>query len=283
MESILITGTSSGIGRATALHLDKLGYKVFAGVRKDEDAKALKREASENLVPLMIDMNDTGSMENAFIQVSAFAGSEGLAGLMNNAAIPMSGPLEYFSPDQLQKGLQANLLGHIRMIQLFLPLIRKKKGRIINIGSIGGIFPAPFTAPYSASKAAMHTLTHALRRELLPEGIHVVLIIPGNIKTPIWKKVKDGTKAASPAAEARYGSALESMEKLTKKMSSQGSPPESVVKVVEKALTLKRPKPVYIVGTDAKLQNIATVVFPIRWIDRLFLFALGIRIQGLKD
>ena len=277
MESILITGTSTGIGRATALHLDKLGYKVFAGVRKDEDAKALKREASENLVPLMIDMNDTDSMENAFKQVSAFAGSEGLAGLMNNAAIPMGGPLEFFNPDQLQKGLQVNLLGHIRMIQLFLPLIRKKKGRIINIGSIGGIFPAPFTAPYSASKAAMHALTHALRRELLPEGIHVVLIIPGNIKTSIWEKVQDGTKPASPVVEARYGSALESMEKLTKKMSSQGIPPESVAKVVEKALTLKRPKPTYIVGTDAKLQNIAAVVLPNRWIDRLFLFALGIR------
>jgi NAD(P)-dependent dehydrogenase (short-subunit alcohol dehydrogenase family) len=277
MESILITGTSTGIGRATALHLDKRGYKVFAGVRKDEDGKALKREASENLVPLMIDMNDTDSMENAFKQVSTFAGSEGLAGLMNNAAIPMGGPLEFFDPDQLQKGLQVNLLGHIRMIQLFLPLIRKKKGRIINIGSIGGIFPAPFTAPYSASKAAMHALTHALRRELLPEGIHVVLIIPGNIKTSIWKKVQDSTKAASPAVEARYGSALESMEKLTKKMSSQGIPPESVAKVVEKALTLKRPKPTYIVGTDAKLQKIAAVVLPNRWIDRLFLFALGIR------
>lgn len=282
MESILITGTSTGIGRATALHLDKLGYKVFAGVRKDEDAKALKREASENLVPLMIDMNDTNSMENAFKQVSAFADSEGLAGLMNNAAIPMGGPLEFFNPDQLQKGLQANLLGHIRMIQLFLPLIRKKKGRIINIGSIGGIFPAPFTAPYSASKAAMHALTHALRRELLPEGIHVVLIIPGNIKTSIWKKVQDGTKAASPAVEALYGSALESMEKLTKKMSSQGIPPESVAKVVEKALTLKCPKPTYIVGTDAKLQNIAAVVLPNRWIDRLFLFALRIRSSARK-
>ena len=191
----------------------------------------------------------------------------------------MGGPLEFFDPDQLQKGLQANLLGHIRMIQLFLPLIRKKKGRIINIGSIGGIFPAPFTAPYSASKAAMHALTHALRRELLPEGIHVVLIIPGNIKTSIWKKVQDGAKPASPAVEAHYGSALECMEKLTKKMSSQGIPPERVAKIVKKALTLKRPKPAYIVGNDAKLQSIAAVVLPNRWIDRLFLFALGIKVQ----
>jgi NAD(P)-dependent dehydrogenase (short-subunit alcohol dehydrogenase family) len=277
MKSVLITGTSTGIGRATALHLDQLGYRVFAGVRKEDDAKALQREASANLVPLMIDMNDTDSMANAFKQVSAIAGPEGLAGLVNNAGIPMGGPLEFFDPDQLQKGLQVNLLGHIRMIQQFLPLIRKQKGRIVNIGSIGGIFPAPFTAPYSASKAAMHALTHALRRELLPEGIHVVLIIPGNIKTSIWKKVQDGTRPASSAVEACYGSALASMEKLTKKMSSQGIPPESVAKIVEKALTLKRPKPAYIVGTDAKLQRIAAVVLPHRWIDRLFLFALGIR------
>jgi len=111
----------------------------------------------------------------------------------------------------------------------------------------------------------------------LPEGIHVVLIIPGNIKTSIWKKVQDGTKPASPAVEARYASALESMGKLTKKMSSQGIPPERVAKIVEKALILKRPQPTYIVGTDAKLQNIAAVVLPNHWIDRLFLFALGIR------
>ncbi len=154
--------------------------------------------------------------------------------------------------------------------------------RIVNIGSIGGIFPAPFAAPYSASKAAMHALTHALRRELLPEGIRVVLIIPGNIKTSIWKKVQESTKPASPAVEARYGSALAAMEKLTRKMSSQGIPPESVAKVVEKALTLKRPKPAYTVGTDAKLQNIAAVVLPNRWIDRLFLFVLGIRSSARK-
>ncbi|MBI5843629.1 MAG: SDR family oxidoreductase [Deltaproteobacteria bacterium] len=282
MKSVLITGTSTGIGRATALHLDKLGYTVFAGVRKDEDAKALKREASENLVPLMIDMNDTDSMESAFKQVSKFTGSEGLAGLVNNAGIPMGGPLEFFNPDELQKGLQVNLLGHIRMIQLFLPLIRKRKGRIVNLGSIGGIFPAPFTAPYSASKAAMHALTHALRRELLPEGIHVVLIIPGNIKTSIWKKVQDGTKPASHSVEALYGSALRSMEKLTKEMGSQGIPPEGVAKIVEKALILKRPKPVYIVGTDAILQSIAAAVLPKRWIDRMLLFALGIRSSARK-
>lgn len=282
MESVLITGTSTGIGRATALHLDKLGYRVFAGVRKDEDAKALKREASENLVPLMIDMNDTGSMERAFKQVSELVGTNGLAGLVNNAGIPMGGPLEFFDPDQLQKGLEVNLLGHIRMIQKFLSLIRLQKGRIINIGSIGGIFPAPFTAPYSASKAAMHALTHALRRELLPEGIHVVLIIPGNIKTSIWKKVQDSTKPTSPKVEARYGSALESMEKLTKKMGSQGIPPESVAKIVEKALAQKRPKPTYIVGTDAKLQSIAAVVLPNRWIDHLFLFTLGLQSSARK-
>ena len=173
-------------------------------------------------------------------------------------------------------------MGHIRMIQLFLPLLRKQKGRIINIGSIGGIFPAPFTAPYSASKAAMHALTHALRRELLPEGIHVVLIIPGNIKTSIWKKVQDSTKPTSPEVEARYGYALKSMEKLTQKMGLQGIPPENVAKVVEKALTLKHPKPTYIVGTDAKLQSIAAAVLPDRWIDHLFLLAVGIRSSAPK-
>lgn len=277
MQSVLITGTSTGIGRATALHLDKLGYRVFAGVRKDADAKSLKQESSNNLVPLMIDMNDNDSMAHAFQQVSETVGSTGLAALVNNAGIPMGGPLEFFDLAQLQKGLEVNLLGHIRMIQLFLPLIRMQKGRIINIGSIGGIFPAPFTAPYSASKAAMHTLTHALRRELLPEEIQVILIIPGNIKTAIWKKVEDSNEPASPAVEEKYGQALKAMKRTTIKMGSQGIPPETVAKIVTKALTHKNPKPSYIVGQDAKLQTIATILLPHRLIDRIFMFALGIK------
>lgn len=277
MQSVLITGTSTGIGRATALHLDKLGYRVFAGIRKDADALSIKQESSKNLVSLMIDMNDIDSMDHALQQVSETVGSTGLAGLVNNAGIPLGGPLEFFDQTQLQKGLEVNLLGHIRMIQKFLPLIRKQKGRIINIGSIGGIFPAPFTAPYSASKAAMHTLTHALRRELLPEGIQVILIIPGNIKTAIWEKVQDSTTPASSTVEEIYGHSLKAMKKTTTKMGSQGIPPETVAKVVTKALTFKNPRPSYIVGLDAKLQTIASMLLPHRLIDRIFTRALGIK------
>jgi len=140
---ILITGTSTGIGRATALHLDKLGFTVFAGVRKEKDAESLRQSASPNLVPIMIDMNDGDSIEKAFEQISKAVETPGLKGLVNNAGVPLGGPLEFFNLDDIRKGLEVNLLGHIHIIQRFLPLIRKGKGRIINIGSIGASISVP--------------------------------------------------------------------------------------------------------------------------------------------
>lgn len=274
-KAVVITGTSTGIGWAAARYLDKLGYTVFAGVRKEKDVDALRKTGSEKLIPVMIDMLDGDTIQKAFEQVSTLYGKTGLVGLVNNAGMPLGGPLEYFDLELIRNGMEVNLVGHINLIQTFLPLLRKQGGRIINIGSIGGIFPAPFNAPYNASKAALHVLTHTLRRELLSQGIHVTLIIPGNIKTAIWGKIQDNSESIHDNANEYYGQALRSMQRVTKKMGSQGIPPESVAKVILKALTRKRPKTQYIVGMDARIQSIASIVLPNSLLDRVLMGMLG--------
>ncbi len=274
---VLITGTSTGIGRATALHLERLGFTVFAGVRREEDADALRQDSAGRLDPVIIDLTDAGSIKKAFEIVSASFGHTGLFGLVNNAGAPLGGPLEFIDIDSVRRVLEVNLLGHIQMIQTFLPLLRKQKGRIINVGSIGGIFPAPLSAPYGASKAAMHTLTHALRRELAPQGIKVSLIIPGNVRTAIWDKTVEMTGTVTSDIEPCYGELMRGMHETAKRMASRGIAPESVARVVADALTRRRPKARYIVGPDARLQAIASVLLPHHILDRMMMKAVQMR------
>ena len=274
--AVLITGTSTGIGKATALCLDRMGFRVFAGVRKQSDGETLRRESSERFTPVIVDLNETESIDRAFDTISESVGEAGLSGLVNNAGIPLEGPLEFFPIDDIRKGLEVNLVGHITVIQRFLPLIRKGQGRIINIGSIGGVMPIPFGAPYNASKAAMHALTVTLRRELLPSGIHVSLVVPGSIRTEIWKKIQEQTGHLSQDVIERYGNEMEALRRAAEKTSGKGIPPESVGEVVGEALTKKRPRTCYTVGLDAKLQRLAAVLLPDRIQDWVVSRMIGI-------
>jgi NAD(P)-dependent dehydrogenase (short-subunit alcohol dehydrogenase family) len=276
--AVVITGTSTGIGRACALTLDRMGFTVFAGVRREEDGNSLKKEASARLTPLMIDVTDNDSVERAFGVVEKSVGEDGLAGLINNAGIAIVCPLEGFSHDLLWKQLQVNLVGQIAVTQKFLPLIRKRRGRIINIGSIGGIQSVPFFAPYDASKAGLHALTDSLRMELSAWSIPVILIIPGHIGTPIWgrmKRMKEELPLPSNGADI-YASLMDSFYDVIGKMEKGGLPPEAVAEVVAKALTAKRPKSRYIVGRDAKIQSLMAKVFSDRFRDRLVLRSVGL-------
>jgi NAD(P)-dependent dehydrogenase (short-subunit alcohol dehydrogenase family) len=273
-RAVLITGTSTGIGRTTALHLERLGFTVFAGVRREKDADALRQNSGGRLEPVIIDMTDAGSIKKACEIVSASFGHTGLFGLVNNAGAPLGGPLEFLVLDSVENVFQVNLFGHIRVIQSFLPLLRKQKGRIVNIGSIGGIFPAPLSAPYGASKGAMHTLTHALRRELAPQGVKVSLVIPGNVRTEIWAKTAEMTGTVTSDIEHCYGELMRGMNETAKRMASRGTAPESVARVVADALTRKEPKAQYIVGLDARLQVIASVLLPHRLLDRMMMKAV---------
>src|SRR4051812_42733213 len=181
MKRILITGASSGIGAATALHLDQQGMGVFAAVRAPEGAGALAA-ASERLRTIALDVTDRGSIERALAEVGA------LDGLVNNAGIGVPGPLEVLPVDELRRQLEVNVLGQVAVTQAALPLLREAAGRIVFVGSVGGRLAAQFAGAYHASKFAMEAIADVWRQELEPEEIAVILIEPSAISTPIWDK-----------------------------------------------------------------------------------------------
>lgn len=260
MKNVLITGASSGIGAATARALDRLGYRVFAGVRKPADGERLRRDASGNLTPVQLDVTDTTSIQAA----AAGLGVDSLAGLINNAGIVVSGPLEFLPIDKLRQQFEINVIGQMAVTQAFLPLLRKGGGRVINIGSVSGRVTAPFLGPYSASKCAFAALTTALRMELRTWNLPVVLIEPGSTATPIWEKSIDAAKRvldAIPAAGRElYGPMLSKGLAAADKIASKAAPVEKVVKVIVKALTAKRPRTRYVVGVSRALLGLLSVV-----------------------
>jgi NAD(P)-dependent dehydrogenase (short-subunit alcohol dehydrogenase family) len=269
MRSVLITGASTGIGRASAIHLANSGQHVFAGVRKDADGDALTEAVPRGLEPLIIDVGDQSSIDAAAKKVDDALGPDGLYGLVNNAGVAISGPLEYLPIEDLRKQLEVNVVGQIAVTQAFLPLIRRAGGRIVNIGSVAGRAPsAPLLGPYAASKMAMEALTDSLRTELMPWGIFVSIIEPGNIATQIWEKADSDfnhLESVMPTEGMdRYGKLIASGRKIAMMADRRGIPPEKVARAVEHALTARRPKTRYLVGRDAWVRAHVEALLPDR-------------------
>lgn len=284
-KAVVITGASTGIGEACALRMDKDGWRVFAGVRKEADGAALKEKASDRLTTLIIDVTEQPTINAAAEAVTAALDDAGLDGLVNNAGIGVGGPLEYLSTDEIRSQFEVNVVGQIAVTQAFLPLIRKAKGRIVNMGSIGGRFATPFLGPYNASKFAMEAMTDSLRQELHPWGIHVSIVEPGSIRTKIWDKAHETVdhhrKTLPEEALMRYGEELETVDKALTEFDEAGIPPDDVAKFVEHALTAGTPKTRYVVGRDAQLQRVLAKWAPDRVRDSLVRRQLGL--PGKKD
>lgn len=273
-RSVLITGASTGIGEACALHLDQLGWRVFAGVRKDADGDALRAKSSPRLLPVRIDVVDPGSIVAAHETVARELGDRGLDGLVNNAGIAIAAPLEFVPIEDLRRQLEINVIGQIAVTQAFLAPIRKARGRVVNMGSIGGRLATPFLGPYNASKFALEALTDSLRAELRPWRIQVAVIEPGSIATPIWEKSTaeaDRMEAAlPPEGHALYGKAIKALRAFAEITASKGIPPVEVAKAVTHALTAKKPKTRYLVGDNqTRIQAIIAKVVPDRVRDGL--------------
>lgn len=277
--SVVVTGASTGIGQACAQHLDGIGFRVFAGIRRPEDGERLRAEASERLTPLSIDVTDPASIEAATRAVGERLGDGGLAGLVNNAGIVVPGPLEFVPIDDLRRQFEVNVLGQMAVTQAFLPSIRRAQGRIVNIGSIGGRIATAFNGPYGASKHAMEAVSDALRQELAPWGIHVALIEPGATATEIWRKGDENaeTDVAKLGPEGRrlYEARVRAFAELARRTGARGIPPERVAERVEHALTARRPRTRYVVGRDARAMALARTVLPDRALDRLVARELG--------
>lgn len=257
MTAVLITGASSGIGRACALRLAAEGLTVFAAVRKPQDGLALQREAHGPVRPVLLDVTDGRSVESAAREVDAEVGRAGLAGLVNNAGVGHSGPLEYFPLDVMRRQFEINVLGPIAVTQAFLPLIRRARGRIVNMGSVGDRITMPFGGPLCASKRALAALTEAMRLELRPWGIHVCLIEPGSIATPAVEKfAAEGRKVLTelpPEGARRYGEMFRKFLDRAMARERAGSSPDVVATAVMRALAARRPRTRYVVGKDARL------------------------------
>jgi NAD(P)-dependent dehydrogenase (short-subunit alcohol dehydrogenase family) len=255
--AVVVTGASTGIGRATALLLDAEGYRVFAGVRKEADARDLSQHGSDRLVPLTLDVTDTGQIESARQQVAEAVGDEGLVGLVNNAGVGGGGPIEFMPLDELRRTLEVNLIGQVAVSQAFIPMLRKRKGTIVFIASIGGRVASPFMSPYNTSKFAIEALGESLRHELRPWEIDVVVVEPGSIDTQIWSKgsdqARDQIEEMSEDERRLYGRQVSRFIEVINETASRGIPPEKVAEVVRTGIASENPKHRYLVGTDAKI------------------------------
>jgi len=272
----VITGASTGIGEATARRLSGNGFRVFAGVRKEADAERLR---SAGATPVTIDVTDPGSIAAAASLVGGEVGEGGLAGLVNNAGAGIPGPIEFISIDDLRRQFEVNTFGHVAVTQAFMPMLRRATGRIVFVGSVGGRTALPFIGPYAGSKAAIASMAVSLRQELAREGMHVAVVEPGTVATPIWDKgerdVKRAVESLPPEGRERYGLSIEKGGETATRMGRRGIKPDRVARVIEKALTSGRPRTRYLVG-DAWIQYPLSRVLPDRVFDRVVARQMGI-------
>lgn len=278
---VLVTGSSTGIGEACALELDRRGCRVFAGVRREADAERLRRQASDRLNPLMLDVTDQDQIASAATTIRETVGDAGLWGLVNNAGMVVSTPLELVPIELFRRQLEVNVVGQVAVTQAMLPMLRAARGRIVNMGSISGRVAAPYLGPYAASKYALEAVTDAWRVELRRWGIGVAIVEPGSVKTPIWDKaIASGNElleGASPEEAALYGADVEAMLQASQEMARTGMPVELVVRAVVHALFARRPRTRYPVGPATRFSIGALKFVPDRLRDRFVLRALGMR------
>jgi NAD(P)-dependent dehydrogenase (short-subunit alcohol dehydrogenase family) len=287
VRSVVITGASTGIGAACAVRLDALGFRVFAGVRRAEDGEALQKECSSRLMPISLDVTDPASIAAAAERVSAIVGDQGLAGLVNNAGIAVGGPIELVPMSAVRSQFEVNVFGQIAVTQAFLPLLRRGRGRVVNMGSIAGRAATPYIGLYSASKFAMEALTDALRSELQPWGIEVSIVEPGAIATQIWKKsarIADDMKAGlSDGARRLYGEQITSVRSSIQEVEKRAIPATAVAEAVVHALSAKRPKARYLVGIDARIRAAMAAWLPDRVQDRVLRWFLKLPSKGSRS
>lgn len=263
--TVFVTGASSGIGRATAERLASAGYDVIPGLRRDEPLPEPVKP------PVLIDLGDPESIAPAAKQVLDRAAGN-LVGLVNNAGINVNGPSEVVSLDDWRRQFEVNLFGHVALTQQLLPALLANSGRVVTVGSIGGRMSAPFLGPYSASKFAVRAWMDAMRVELAPHGVRAVLIEPGSIATPLWEKgttaARDMLDGLEPATRQRYDKQAQGVLRVAAFAESHAIPADRCAKVIERALTKKRPNGRYLVGSDAHVQAVIAAL-PTRVLDRI--------------
>jgi NAD(P)-dependent dehydrogenase (short-subunit alcohol dehydrogenase family) len=279
MRSVVVTGTSTGIGWGTSKVLIGHGFRVFGSVRKKADADRLAAEFGTRFVPLLFDVTDEAAVKAAAGEVRAALAGETLAGLVNNAGVAIAGPFLHLPIADFRRQMEINVIGVVTVTQAFAPLLgadrslKGEPGRIVNISSVGGQVASPFVSPYNASKFAVEGLSEGLRRELLPFGIDVIVIAPGAVATPIWSKAEEVDITAY--LNTPYAEPLKRLRGYMLALGENGLPPERIGEVVLQALTAARPKVRYRV-TPNPLRDWMARKLPKRFIDRAVGRRLGL-------
>jgi NAD(P)-dependent dehydrogenase (short-subunit alcohol dehydrogenase family) len=277
---VLITGASTGIGRACAIELARNGFEVFAGVRKIEDGNSIENEAAAIgvLKSVIVDVTDEASIAASVSHISQIVGDNGLAGVVNNSGISVVGPVEFVSLEDWRRQFDVNFFGAIAVTQAVLPLLRMhvaKHGtgsaRLINMSSIAGRIGQPIIGPYTASKFAMESLTDSLRLELQAQGIVVCSVNPGAIDTPIWGKAQATVQTITPEHPSRvlYGKLIDGVTQAAARAAAEAAPVSLVAKAVLTCMTNKNPKTRYFVGRDAKTSALVRRFLPDKIFDRI--------------
>jgi NAD(P)-dependent dehydrogenase (short-subunit alcohol dehydrogenase family) len=278
VHSVLITGANGGIGRCAVQRFDRLGWRVFAGVRSLEVGDRLAK-GSKEVVPIRLDICDPASVEQARAEVERTLAGQGLNGLINNAGLTLEGPLELVPIEALRHQFEVNVIGQIAVTQAFLPALRRAKGRIANMGGAAGRAALPMYGPLSASKAALDSFSSALRMELRHQGVSVSYIEPGAIDTDFFAKASNAASTAPPGGDPEvqriYKKAMQASSEAM--ATSRSSPADAAVDAMVKALTSRRPSSRYVVGLEARygLPVLRRLPTPLR--DRILMSSVGLK------
>lgn len=279
-RSVVVTGASSGIGLACVSMLVTSGWEVFATVRKPEDGDRLKSSFGAAVTPLILDVTNSESITAAAEEVRVRLQGRGLDGLVNVAGIGLMRPIEYVSKEDMVNIFNINVFGQVAVTQAFLPMIRKARGRIVNIGSVGAHVGIPFGGLLNASKSAFKSLNDALRLEMHPFGVRVSIVEPGAIKTPAVDKtlgdVDEVIRNLPAEGKAQYGEMLKTFAGRAYERESNGSEPDVVAEAVMQALTGNRPHARYPAGKHARLLAFLPIIIPAVILDVLLLRMLGL-------
>ncbi len=276
-QTILVTGATSGIGRDAVFHLLAAGHRVVATGRNQAALDEIVREVgSDRLLALRLDVTRSESIEAAVRAVDAWTGGRGLDALVNNAGYGALGPSVEASDDELRGMYETNVFGLMAMIRAFSPkMMSRRDGTIVNVSSIGGRFTLPFFGAYNSTKYAVESLSDALRRELAPFGVRVVLVEPGPIKTAFAdRSVRDIAAYGTDASP--YREAIRRAEALKEKFDAQAYPPVVISKAIRRAIEARRP-PARIV---APLSS-AVLVFAMTWLPTPVVDFVLSRVAGL--
>ncbi len=261
--AVVITGASTGIGYHTARALSQRGFRVFGTVRRSDDKDRLQ---AAGVTPLTLDVTNRATIDAAASAVQRELSGAPLVALVNNAGIPCAGPIEFVRVDDVQEAFDVNVFGVIRVTQAFLPLLRKAKGRIVNISSVSGTVAHPLIGPYAATKFALEAISDSLRRELVLAGVRVIVIQPGSAKTPIWDKVAAIDVPAAHGTE--YEAVMERVRDRVVSTGKRGIPPEQVAKTVLRAITSSNP-PTRIRVVRSRFKTWIARVLPDKVLDRM--------------